>query len=343
MNKFFSICCIALSLLFLTKNSAVAQTPDALDICHDSVERITTLLSRFPKLAEPGSVSYPLLEILNCANYDKIDSERRYQIIELLLRYGANPNSRNEHSENDDHTPLSFCGDSVLAELLIKYGANVDIEQGRYSFGFDFKKKVYKFLNGTGVTPLFTITNHIDVLHNDSFYINQKSAGLFRALLNHGADPNAQYEKEGASILLNLINNIGDYERGLFETIPNCALDLIKILVDAGANVNFVKKINANRDIRLKPKYIDGDETPLSAAVRISWPLAVEYLISKGANVNFRDHNKDPILYHAIKNLQDDKEQNEKRNWDDEDHLRLREKCDSEIIGILSSKGAIKK
>ncbi|MDP4197980.1 MAG: hypothetical protein Q8922_12425 [Bacteroidota bacterium] len=202
-----------------------------------------------------------------------MDSARKYQIVELLLKYGAEPNYA-----------LGQCRDSAIAELLIRNGAKVDEEYGRELKSTLTEELEYlanpagslrgKLVKGTGHTVLFEVSSDwpgwsggsrgspwsFDAATSDS--ITGRRLGFMTVLLTHGAKPNAN----NASMLINLIRNISarwenDEASYQGDTIHLLCLNLVKILVEAGAEVNISYH----------------DVTPLLAAVESHWPAAVDY------------------------------------------------------------------
>ena len=93
-----------------------------------------------------------------------------------------------------------------------------------------------------------------------------------------GADVNAAYQVTYAP-------NRTYTEYSIFECLADSRLEMLKLLIESGANVNIQK--------------LFGD-TPLSECVGYNEPETVKMLIANGANLNARDDEGSPPIFSAI-------------------------------------------
>jgi ankyrin repeat protein len=151
----------------------------------------------------------------------------------ILLLAGANPNP-----SDDDELPLKIAiqaGSSTMVELLIEYGANIDIDPNR----------------SDRYSPLFTA-------------IESRRSDLVKLLLDRGANPNCKdnllhyliynYNQSQYRSLIDLFLEAGadvNLQDDFGDTPLICALlcgheSLALQLIDAGANVNIVNTLGLN-------------------------------------------------------------------------------------------------
>lgn len=147
-----------------------------------SVEKqIFAFIKKLPENKKDETLWETVFEkIENLGNYDLMNkdgyslltlslSENLLKLTKFLLEHGADPNLEDER----EAFPLFYTFSFEAVELLVKYGANVNVE------------------NWTGETFLFRSVK-LDILNN-SYKTNGK---LIEFLLEHGADPNTQDKKE---------------------------------------------------------------------------------------------------------------------------------------------------
>jgi len=172
--------------------------------------------------------------------------ENEIKRCEFLLKNGLSPNLTVEFGSNHDVTPLMVAcqfNNIKLVELLISCGANCNLS------------------NGQGSTAL-----HYAMFNNSPL--------LVELLLKYGAEVNA-FTAERALWT-------DEFDSFLFETplhlaASNGYLDIAKLLVKAGANVNSKGA---------------SESTPLMFASAFGHCSLVEYLCNAGADVNCRANQK---------------------------------------------------
>ncbi|KAJ8664679.1 hypothetical protein QAD02_006341 [Eretmocerus hayati] len=175
---------------------------------------------------------------------------RRTMIVQKLVRYGADVNSRERHGKPVFHTLFDQSSESVLeknvAETLLKEGANVDIADSE------------------GLTLLHYV---VENLTKDVAFMYLRKDSLFIDLfLSFGANVNSK-SKKGDSILHTSVK----YHRSGVE----CREDLfVKLLEQSGVDLGVKNSIG---------------DTPLHSAAKECQPFCVKSLLAAGANVNIEN------------------------------------------------------
>ena len=240
----------------------------------------------------------------------------------IALHQGGNPNIL-----YDNGNPLLFralgTGDAKLVKLLIEKGAKIDIE------------------NPDGLTPLMraVYNQHESVVRvlvekgcpvsqfnqaTGGYPINEAAltghAGILSFLLSQGADADSRSDKGYTPLLLILSqqalpimspNEVEDDGHKSYTPVANLdrgdAKQLIKILLDAGANPNYAE-FNGCSALMLGAIFDDAElilqlcehgakpnatstegSTPLMAAAHFGNVNTIRTLIEKGANPQARD------------------------------------------------------
>lgn len=260
------------------------QTPLTLAIKYSSLEIVKDLIQRID-INRKSAKYYPLETAI---------LENRPDVVELLLRSGANPNIKRY---NPFLTIAVKNNSKEIFNLLLKYGANTTYKSGYYrrsiiktiidqkKEGFlnsflvkeiDPKKRL-EYFNSSIYKGFFEgvklFIDHISINNGNSsrnhLYtaINRKSPEIFQLLLSKGADPNAVI-----------------YNRSLlFQSLLKKQYEISKMLLATGkVDVNFKDR---NR------------WTPLHAAVSFNNIDIVKKLIQEGAKINAKNaFNITPLI-----------------------------------------------
>ena len=222
---------------------------------YNDIEMIRFLLS----LGFGRSTNYYLSEVIHVSN--------NYEILSLLIEYGANPDGMDDQ---DRETPLnsaitSYDSEDVIIDkikILLEAGASVD-KKGEFgdtplylALSKNFKFKVAQFLidNGANVNNLnrkilmineeyiiptinFLLENGANINEPDRFNnilydaIMDENLEIVEFLLEKGANPNIDFSNSYHETPF-----IMAYKR-------NSSIDIIRLLLRYGANPNIIGKI----------------------------------------------------------------------------------------------------
>ncbi|AUV58035.1 ankyrin repeat protein [Bandra megavirus] len=224
---------------------------------------IVELLLEYGANPDKQNVDGDTALILAC-QYSQTDSS--IKTVDLLLNYDANVNIRDNNGWSPLITTVNFndtTSDINVIDLLMKYKADINaitnkksssimIAARRINNNIMVIKKLFEYkpnlniASPKGWTCLMLAINHAKT---------DEAIDIIQELLNHGADPNA-CTKSGKSCLMIAFDN-GENTK------------IMKLLIDAGANVNHLyrdndecdyifklyKEINFNYSFRLKFDY----------------------------------------------------------------------------------------
>jgi ankyrin repeat protein len=215
------------------------------------------------------------------------------ELVELFLKAGTNPNIKGQK----DFTALMFAsanGQTDTVNLLIKNGALIDLvsDDGRTAL----------FVAVSGIhqeTALFLINNGADVsvVNKEGysildFALDRNLPEIVKAILQKGVDFNQTYVA-----LVNSIANGKDNEMigVLLDFIdvnlrePNKGNSPLLYAVNFGKIETVEFLLSRGADINIQN--LAGD-TPITKAIYKNDTDMVKYLISKGANVVFDENNR---------------------------------------------------
>ena len=240
-----------------------------------------------------------------------------YEIVNLLLQYGAEVNPTITNSSNFS-TPLLASlhrGDERIIYLLLNHGAEVNVKLDTISrncstdlerlltYGDYLESEVSKGGSKCGYTPLhFAVElrneNIVKMLLNRKANVNIASN---ESLLKFRADPNGQCENLRALGIAvdieseNLVQHLLEYgadpntrvnysEPVLLSAIVKKNLAIVDLLLKYNALVNEPLRYES-RDFETRSNY-KNNSTPLHVAIRKSTPEIVQLLLKKGAMVD---------------------------------------------------------
>jgi ankyrin repeat protein len=241
-------------------------TPLMFAVRQGSIETVKLLVGAGADIAKPAvDGSTPLLVAVQNGHYE---------IGKFLLERGANPNQAN----GKDWTPLYLAVSNRNALTTAVPAPSTD---GALDF--------IKLLLDRGADPNHRIRVKAEVHQaNTSLWLKEEGATpLLRAalcgditavrlLLGYGADPKIP-TLDGTTPLM-AASGVGWAEGFTFEYSPDQTLELVKLLLDAGANVN------------------EGNEdgiTPLHGAAYKGANKVVQLLVDRGADLAVKDKGKD--------------------------------------------------
>ncbi|XP_076288512.1 transient receptor potential cation channel subfamily A member 1-like [Lasioglossum baleicum] len=264
-------------------------------------------------------------------------------IVEDLLKYGADINRLNRSRFGRDLTALHSAVKTYqveVAQLLLNYGANVNVKDGRGTTPID-----YAIQNGDTEMTKLLLANGADIKDNPnllSIAAGNGSLKIVEDLLKYGADVNRlnsstfgrdltalhsavkQHKVAVAQLLINyganvnFKNNLGDTP--IVYAIENSDTEMAKLLLTNGADIkdnpNLLCTAAGNgslqmvedllkhgADVNMLNSSICGkDLTPLHSAVKKYQVEVAQLLIDYGANVNFKDDHGDTPIVCAIEN-----------------------------------------
>lgn len=194
-------------------------------------------------------------ELIGSAVYSAVVRDN-YEMVLLLLTFGANPNLGTENGS----TPLGAAiskGLIKIVKLLLENGADPNIEDTQFglplNIALDIKSiELVKLLLEKGAAPLKEVLNKS--LSKASFLGNAEAV---RILLEYGANPNGTEDNSTGFLSIPLLNvSEGDN-------------DIVVDLLNAGADPNIINSLG---------------QTPLTSAIRNKDPERVQLLLNAGAD-----------------------------------------------------------
>ena len=271
-----------------TFESAIQKADDneAVQLLLDlsNVDRTHNESKPFPVASDPGHLSVDITSLLN--NPNALDDETgypqlilasetgMYQMVEILLKKGADPNIRNENGETA-LIQASENGHYKVVKILLKKGADPNIreEDGWTALLFaslNGHYPVVKILHQNGADPNIHDNNGWTALINAAQNGHQQVVEL---LLEKPVDPNVQNSKNGRTALIQASSN-GHYQ-------------VVEILLKKGADPNIREE--------------DGWTALLFASLNGHYPV-VKILHQNGADPNIHDNNGWTALINAAQN-----------------------------------------
>lgn len=216
---------------------------------------------------------------LYCAIYTNNCSK---ELVEFLISKGADVNAKTK----DGLTPLCAAARynyRDIAELLIAKGA--DINSGKTSPLFGAQQDVIELLLDKGVDVNARNREGETALHIAAEYGNVEAVETF---IQNGADVNAVTTVSSLPSLLR--RNQQQPETPLYQAIAGEHQDVVQLLIAYGA-----KKDSDSE------KLLQNEMNPLLRAVEKDNLEEAKSLLSKGADIKFKDKRDWTLLHHAAK------------------------------------------
>lgn len=247
----------------ILQKQVIARNIDPHTLIHKAILENSPEVIRF-LLAQGVSVDYPdengmsplTIAILNRCNY----------AVEVLLAYGANTNPRLKWNGMSLLELALNMTDANTAMSLVRHGADVN---GRLKDGRNLLDKVISLVH---INHQFSNLAKEMICRGADIHANELSGGcpvetaifydksILELMIRKGLNPN-----------IVMMQNGREFRTPLIYAISTGKLDVVKVLVESGADVN--KTINWGNKIR----------SPLNEALERGSPAIVQYLLQHGA------------------------------------------------------------
>ena len=220
-------------------------------------------------------LNYLILEAVKYGNHDRFD---RFDIVKLLIEYGADVNT----DDGSGNYLLVFAHFNIkIFKLLLENGADIN-KPGRY----DPVLVDYIHQNGGDVSLehiQFLIDSGADINYGDDVNSTplmeaiqsgrQNRLELVKFLLDKGANNFEAYEE---SEEYNAIHFAFQFDN------ENLVYQIVKLLVDAGANVNAPTSEGSST--------YESGMTPLMFAIQLNYISVVNFLLENGADIYIKSN-----------------------------------------------------
>jgi ankyrin repeat protein len=227
--------------------------------------------------------------LMTLSMYAKNDDD--LELIKLLIDLGADPNSVSHYGSSPIFYGIinDYGMATKVVEFLLKSGAdpnlvNDDSETPLFSviWGNQIGKpeELIRILVEGGADPNFRL-DETTLLHRGlpSIECDDGYIRLYKMLFKYGADPNL-IDPRGKTLLHQICENSSTF-----------SVDMLKFLVDQGANINHIDINRRNMLFILAIQEINENSY-----------LMVEFLLQSGININYRDHADFNALYYFCLN-----------------------------------------
>jgi len=237
-----------------------AKTTESLTFLSDIVENN---IGAVKKSLENGL--NPNVERKNISAIELAVRKNNYEMVKLLLEYGANPLEKmsNTYIEISVAGYSSSLEDSRILKLMFEYGANAKNMNNFSAFSGAISKnreKNFDFLLEQGFDVNARSAKQDSIL---SFCVYEPSrVKMTKILIGHGADVNAKTD-ENITVLLTAIQE---------KNVEN-----LKLLLENGADVNYADSYG---------------NTAVAKAVKFDYPEVLKILIEYDADILSKLYNK---------------------------------------------------
>ena len=259
------------------------------NIANSAIENndISTLKSTLSSIDSYGLkqtdiLNHLILEAVKYGNHDRFD---RFDIVKLLIEYGADVNTHDGYS----NYLLTFAQFNInIFKLLLENGADIN-KPGRYGpvlvdyiheNGGDVSLEHIQFLIDSGADVNYN-GNGTPLMEAISSGANKLE--LIKFLLDKGANNFEAYEDgDGWKVI---------HYAFQFDN-ENLVYQIVKLLVDAGANVNAPTSEYEYTDSETK------GETPIMFAIKSNYISVVKFLLENGADIYIKSNQgKDALTF----------------------------------------------
>ncbi|KAJ6248399.1 ankyrin repeat and protein kinase domain-containing protein [Anaeramoeba flamelloides] len=161
---------------------------------------------------------------ISCMDYGS--NKLDLELTKLLLDHGADPNILNNHKQS----PLHFAaieGKLDLLELLLRKNANPNLRNGQNELPIECIRKYYRHENDFKIYKLLLAKTNLETIDKLILSIRLEDIETIKQLISNKADINKQ-------------NHLGFTPLNVACT--TCNLDIVNILIDNGANLELVDK-----------------------------------------------------------------------------------------------------
>lgn len=314
------------------------RTPLIIASCYGNIEIVKYLLGRNADIEETANGLYGSMSALDFAV-----ENNQYAVVEYLIKQGAKLKAASRFTDSTDVLRVAIQTRNIkIIQLILSSGydldetrknsafalasdiGNVEIMNYFLGLGADINGKDYN-----GYTPLhyakdldtakFLVENGVNVNREyveDAFSIPM-SADMLKYYIKNGWNINATPKYEDGSVIA----------PALFGAVSWGDYDMVKILVENGADINYIIQDIKNDNNRV---------TALMTASYFGSKNILKYLIEKGADINYQNRYGQTSLMFAASNRRLD---NVKMLVQNKADIKLKDKDGKTALDYAKEKG----